>query len=185
MSVDKLRRWLAQLRQDWKSHLGTLLMFLVLYAGIHAWQTRSVPSGVTPTFSAPAAGPQAGSGTVVDFASWRASHPGQAVALHFWADWCPICRTEENSVSRISRDWPVLSVAMQSGDAARVQGVLSRRQLDWHTAIDADGQIAKRFGLASVPALVVVDAHGQIRFAEVGYTSEVGMRLRLWWAQTF
>jgi hypothetical protein len=33
--------------------------------------------------------------------------------------------------------------------------------------------------------LVVVDSHGQIRFAEVGYTSEVGMRLRLWWAQTF
>ncbi|MDO8450312.1 MAG: redoxin domain-containing protein [Rhodoferax sp.] len=188
MNVDKLRRWpgrwLAQLRQNWKSHLGTLLMFLLLYAGIHAWQTRSVPSGVAPTFSAPAAGPQAGSGTI-DFASWRASHPGQAVALHFWADWCPICRTEENSVSRISRDWPVLSVAMQSGDAARVQGVLTRRQLDWHTAIDVDGQIAKRFGLASVPALVVVDSHDQIRFAEVGYTSEIGMRLRLWWAQTF
>lgn len=188
MNVDKLRRWpgrwLAQLRQNWKSNLGTLLIFLLVYAGIHAWQTRSVPSGVAPGFSAPAAGSGASSGTI-DFERWRASHPGQAVALHFWADWCPICRTEEHSVSRISRDWPVLSVAMQSGDAARVQGVLNRRQLDWHTAIDTDGQIAKRFGLASVPALVVVDAHGQIRFAEVGYTSEIGMRLRLWWAQTF
>lgn len=177
-------RWLVQLRKNWKSHAGTLLMFLLLYAGIHAWQTRSVPSGAAPTFSAPAAGPQAASGST-GFDSWRAAHPGQAVALHFWADWCPICRTEENSVSRISRDWPVLSVAMQSGDAARVQGVLTRRQLDWQTVADPDGQIAKRYGLASVPALVVVDAQGQIRFAEVGYTSEIGMRLRLWWAQTF
>lgn len=177
-------RWLAGLRQNWKSHIGTLLMFLLLYAGIHAWQTRGVPSGPAPAFSAPAAGPLAASGTI-DFDSWRASHPGQAVALHFWADWCPICRTEENSVSRITRDWPVLSVAMQSGDAARVQGVLTRRQLDWHTATDADGHIAKRYGLASVPAFIVVDAQGRIRFAEVGYTSEVGMRLRLRWAQTF
>lgn len=177
-------RWLTGLRQNWKSHLGTLLLFVLLYAGIHAWQTRSVPSGVAPAFSAPAAGSIAASGTV-DFDRWRATHPGQAVALHFWADWCPICRTEEHSVSRINRDWPVLSVAMQSGDAARVQGVLTRRQLVWNTAIDADGDIAKRYGLASVPALVVVDAQGFIRFVEVGYTTEIGMRLRLWWAQTF
>jgi thiol:disulfide interchange protein len=177
-------RWLLQLRQNWKSHALTVLIFLLVYAGIHAWQTRSVPSGPAPDFSAPAAGPQTASG-VLDFAAWRAAHPGQAVALHFWADWCPICRTEENSVNRISRDWPVLSVAMQSGNPAHVQGVLTRRQLDWHTAVDPDGQIAKRYGLAAVPALVVVDAQGQIRFAEVGYTSEIGMRIRLWWAQTF
>ena len=177
-------RWLASLRQNWKSHLGTLLMFVLLYAGIHAWQTRGVPSGMAPAFSAPEAGSIAANGTV-DFAQWRAAQPGKAVALHFWADWCPICRTEENSISRISQSWPVLTVAMQSGDAARVQGVLARRQLDWSTAIDADGNIAKRYGLASVPALVVVDAQGQIRFVEVGYTSEIGMRLRLWWTQTF
>jgi thiol-disulfide isomerase/thioredoxin len=107
------------------------------------------------------------------------------VALHFWADWCPICRTEEHSISRINLDWPLLSVAMQSGNAARVQTVLTQRGLDWHTAIDANGQVAKTFGLTSVPAFVVIDPHGQIRFAEVGYTSEIGMRLRLWWAQTF
>lgn len=177
-------RWLARLRQNWKSHAATLLIFLLLYAGIHAWQTRGVPSGPAPAFSAPATGPWAASGTI-DFDSWRASHPGQAVALHFWADWCPICRTEENSVSRISRDWPVLSVAMQSGNPVHVQGVLARRQLDWHTAVDPDGLIAKRYGLASVPALLVVDSQGQIRFAEVGYTSEIGMRVRLWWAQNF
>jgi hypothetical protein len=74
---------------------------------------------------------------------------------------------------------------MQSGDRAHVQGVLTRRELGWHTAIDADGQIAQRYGLSAVPALVVVDAQGQIRFVELGYTSEIGMRLRLWWAQTF
>ena len=177
-------RWLASLRKNWKSHALTLLLFVLLYAAIQTWQTRGVPSGMAPAFSAPTADLRNASG-LVDFDAWRKTRPGQAVALHFWADWCPICRTEEHSISRVQRDWPLLSVAMQSGGAARVQAVLKQRELDWLTAVDADGQIARRYGLKSVPAFIVVDAQGQIRFAELGYTSEVGMRLRLWWAQTF
>lgn len=166
-------------RSHWKSHLGTLALVAALMAAMQAWRTRSVPSGMAPDFATTLA-----SGGQMTLQQWRLAYPGQAVALHFWADWCPICRTEENSISRISRAWPTLTVAMQSGDAAHVQGVLTKRQLSWHTAIDSDGQIAKRYGLTAVPALVVVDPQGKIRFAEVGYTSEIGMRLRLWWAQT-
>ncbi len=175
-------RWLASLRQNWKSHALTLLLLVLLVTAVQSWQTRDVPSGLAPVFSAPAADLRNASG-LVDFDAWRQFHPGQAVALHFWADWCPICRAEEHNISRVQRDWPLLGVAMQSGDAARVQAVLQKRGLDWLTAIDADGQIARRYGLSSVPAFVVVDAQGRIRFAEVGYTSELGMRLRLWWVQ--
>ncbi len=174
------QRFVNHWRSQWKSHLGTLALVVAVMVAVQVWHTRNVPDGPAPDFTTALA-----SGGAVTLQQWRAAHPGQAVALHFWADWCSICRTEEHSVSRISRDWPVLSVAMQSGDAARVQGVLTRRELAWHTAIDTDGRIAKSYGMASVPALVVLDAQGQIRFAEVGYTSEIGMRLRLWWAQTF
>jgi thiol-disulfide isomerase/thioredoxin len=176
-------RWLAQARQNWKSHALTLLTFLLVYVGIHQWQTRSIPDGPAPTFSAPVIGPQTSG--LIDLERWRQAHAGRAVALHFWAEWCPICRAEEGSISQLQAHWPVLGVAMQSGDAARVRGVLDKRQLDWTTAVDVDGQIARRFGLSSVPAFIVIDAQGRIRFAEVGYTTEAGMRLRLWWAQTF
>ena len=188
MSLPQVRnwpgRWLTALRQNWKSHALTLLLLVLLYAAIQAWQTRNLARGLAPSFSAPSADLRNASG-LVDLDAWRKTHVGQAVALHFWAEWCPICRAEEHSISRVQRDWPLLGVAMQSGDAARVQSVLRTRQLDWLTAVDADGKIARRYGLQSVPAFVVVDAQGRIRFAEVGYTSEVGMRLRLWWAQTW
>lgn len=167
---------------DWRSHALTLLTVLLVYAGIHLWQTRHLASGPAPSFSAPIANPQANS---IDFDHWRQQHAGRAVALHFWADWCPICRLEEGNISRLQQDWPVLAVAMQSGDASRVQVVLKRRGLDWLSAVDADGAVARRYGLASVPAFIVVDAQGRIRFAELGYTTQAGMRLRLWWAQTF
>ena len=176
-------RWLVAWARNWKSHALTLLVFLLAYAAIHLWQTRDLPGGAAPTFSAPMASPQT-LGTI-DLAQWRASHPGRAVALHFWAEWCPICRMEQDSISRLQQDWPVLGVAMQSGDASRVQAVLRKRQLDWLTAVDPDGTLSHHYGLTSVPAFVVLDAQGHIRFAEIGYTTEAGMRLRLWWAQTF
>ena len=120
---------------------------------------------------------------MLSLAQWRAAHPGQPVALHFWAEWCPICKLEEHSVSRVSRDWPVLTVAMQSGDVAAVRRVLGQRSLEWATVIDPDGSVAASYGFRAVPAFVAIGSDGRIRATSVGYTSEIGMRLRLWWAR--
>lgn len=171
------------LRRQWKSHLTTLALVLAVALGVNAWQTRHVPAGPAPAFSAPLAGAPAG--TPIDLAQWRARHPGRAVALHFWAEWCPICRMEEGSVSRVQADWPVLTVAMRSGPALQVARVLGQRDLPWLTAVDADGSLSARYGLKAVPAFIVLDAEGNIRHAAVGYTTEAGMRLRLWLAQHF
>ena len=85
-------------------------------------------------------------------------------------------------MTRVMQDHPVLTIAMQSGSPADVARVLKARRLNWPTLVDTDGAITQRYGLPGVPALVVLDAQGNIRFVEVGYTSEIGMRLRLWWA---
>lgn len=168
---------------DWRSHAFTLIAVLLAFTGMHLWQTRNLPSGPAPAFQAPLVG--ALTDDTVDLESWRAAHPGRAVALHFWADWCPICRMEEGSISAVQQDWPVLAVAMQSGDAAHVRAVLNKRGLNWLSAVDTDRSVMQRYGLSSVPAFIVIDAQGQIRHATVGYTTEAGMRLRLWWAQIF
>jgi len=176
------QRLLDNLRRQWRSHLTTLALMLAVVWAVNAWQTRHLPGGPAPAFNAPLAGAEAGR---IDLAQWRAAHPGRAVALHFWAEWCPICRLEEGSITDLQPDWPVLAVAMQSGDAARVQAVLQKRGLPWLSAVDADGSISRRYGLGSVPAFIVLDPQGNIRHAAVGYTSETGMRLRLWLAQYF
>lgn len=157
---------------------STLLLAAALVWGVNAWRTQDVPREA-PDFAGILA-----DGTAVTLAQFRAQHPGKPVALHFWADWCPVCRTEEHSISRLVRDpdTPVLTVAMQSGDAASVRRVLAARALAWPAVIDEPGEIARRYALAGVPAFVVIDADGKVRSAQVGYTSEIGMRLRLWLA---
>ncbi len=149
---------------------------------VQVWQTRKVPGGLAPDFAVTVTHAD-GRVDTTSLAQWRAAHPGEPVALHFWADWCPICRTEEHSISRLAQDWPVMTVAMQSGDAARVAKVLAQRELPWQASVDARGEIARAYGFGAVPAFVVVDASGRLRAPTVGYTSEVGMRLRLWWAR--
>ncbi|MCP5241321.1 MAG: redoxin domain-containing protein [Zoogloeaceae bacterium] len=145
---------------------------------VQAWRTRDAASGPVPPFEAMLA-----NGQPISPARWLERHEGSATAFYFWAEWCPICRAMEANIDAAGERWPILTVAMQSGDARQVSDHLSRRGLRWDAAIDAEGSIARRFGLQAVPALVVVDGRGEIRFVELGYTSEMGLRLRLWWAQ--
>lgn len=178
------QRLTQNLRQRWRNHLGTVLMVLGVFVAVQAWQTRDVPSGPAPDLAFTLLLPD-GSRQQTTLADWRAAHPGQPVALHIWAEWCPICRTEEHSITRLSASAPVLTVAMQSGQADAVVRVLTQRKLPWQTALDPRGEIARALGFKAVPAFVVVDADGELRGASLGYTSEIGMRLRLWWARVF
>ena len=171
------------LRAGWKRHLTTLALAWLAIVAVDTWRTRDLPQGPAPdaTLVMAATTDTAPATTLAD---WRAQHPGRSVAVHFWAEWCSICKLEEPSIASLSADWPVLGVAMQSGNAEKVAQVQRQRGMPWPTAVDPQASLSRDWGVRSVPALVVIDAHGQVRFATSGYTPEWGMRLRLWWAQT-
>lgn len=187
------RMWLWWLR-TWRQHLVTLLMALLAFALVGAWRTRQVPEGLAPDVPLPAVR-VAGNGLgfeqlpAWDLARWRQSLPPQvagcAVALHVWAQWCPYCKVEETSVTRVAADWPVLTVAYRSGPAGAVQQVMAQRALPWTALVDEHGEWMSRYGLGVVPAWVVLTPDGHIHSVTTGYTTEVGMRARLWWAQGF
>lgn len=102
--------------------------------------------------------------------------------LYFWASWCKICEFEQGSIRSISRDYPILSVALQSGSTMQVSDYMKQHNLNMPTIVDEFGEIASRYGVRGTPAAFFIDANGSIRSVEVGYTSELGMRVRLWLA---
>ncbi|AMK75282.1 MULTISPECIES: protein disulfide oxidoreductase [Methylomonas] len=106
---------------------------------------------------------------------------GPAV-LYFWAEWCGICRSMQGSVSNILRDYPGLTVAIRSGDDSKLQNYLNDKQLQWPVVNDNNGSIGLRYGIKGVPAVFFINAAGDIVFTTVGFTSEWGMRFRLWLA---
>ncbi|MFY3386546.1 redoxin domain-containing protein [Paracidovorax sp. MALMAid1276] len=183
----RITRAAQDLRRGWKQHLATLTLAWMAVVAVDTWRTRDLPQGPAPDVAlvmAARAGAPTPTPTPTTLATWRAQHPGQAVAVHFWAEWCTVCKLEEPSIASLSADWPLLGVAMQSGNAERVAQVQRQRGMPWPTAVDPHGTLSRSWGVRAVPALVVIDAHGQVRFSTSGYTPEWAMRLRLWWAQT-
>ena len=142
------------------------------------WQNRNAPSGPAPAIVATTI-----AGQPFDLSEWRTSHLGQPALIYFWAEWCGICRTTAGSVENVAKDWPTVTTAIQSGDASAVAKLIQQRGYDWPiTLADPQAEHFRHYGFQGVPAMAILDPAGNIRFVSQGYTSEIGLRLRLWWA---
>lgn len=160
-------------RGKWGRRAVELALIVALLLGLRAWQQRDLATGAAPELEGYLL-----DGTPVSLAEMR----GAPVLVHFWAVWCPVCALEEDAVSAIARDHQVITVAMQSGDSGEVAAYLKENGLDFPVLNDPDGLYANRWGVSAVPASFVLDGEGRIRFTEVGYSTGIGLRVRLWMA---
>ena len=174
MKIHDLGNTDAPKPRRWVRWLVELSLFLVIIFGVRTWQQRGMLDGAAPTFEHTAL-----NGQVVKLADYR----GKPVLLHFWASWCPMCEMEQGSISNLAKEAQVITVAYQSGGADEVKRYLEREQInDWVTVVDDDGKLSEQYGIRGVPTTYVLDANGNIRFHEVGISSEWGLRIRLWLA---
>jgi peroxiredoxin len=150
-----------------------LLVFLVVIL-VQAWQGRNLADGPAPPLTGISS-----TGQPVDLAGYR----GQPVLVYFWAEWCPVCRFAEDGISRLAADHPVVGVAVASGDAEAVAAYHREHGLRFTSLLDEEGRQLAEWGASGVPTAFIVDGQGHIRFASSGYSSEWGLRLRLWVAR--
>ncbi|MEJ2362028.1 MAG: protein disulfide oxidoreductase [Gammaproteobacteria bacterium] len=144
---------------------------VLLYFGIRAYMQWHLASGSAPPIHA-----EMLSGRQFDITQPRKG----PLLIHFWATWCPICRLEQKSIQSLSQRYTVISIAMNSGNAKSVRHFMQQHGLSFPVINDPDGTIARRYGVTAVPVSFVVNRRNQIRFVERGYTTEWGLRLRLW-----
>ena len=137
------------------------------------WQTRHIERGPAPELAGPAL-----DGGWLDLEKRR----GEPVLVHFWATWCPVCRLEQGAIDALAEDYPVITVASNSGDAEQLSAYLAENELSFPVLLDETGVLANRWQVSGVPASFVVDARGEIRYAVFGLSTGLGLRTRLWLA---
>lgn len=150
-------------------------LILAVIFGAQYWQTRGLAEGAAPPLT----------GVLTDGSPAKVGAGDTATLVAFWATWCPVCKAEEGNIVSVAKDHRVISVAMQSGDAATVTKHLKERGIALPQLIDAEGRQAIDWGVRGVPTHFVVDGAGNIRFRVVGYATTWGLKARLWWAETF
>ncbi len=150
-----------------------IFIFIGVYLVVRAWTQRNVIEGPLPPVAAVTLASEK-----IDLQQTR----NAPYLLHIWASWCGICRFEQDSIESISKDYPVISIAMQSGNDNEVRQYMQDNGLTFKVINDEEGELSRMFGVTGVPTSLVIDSKGQIAYSEVGYTSEWGLRFRLWLA---
>ena len=148
-----------------------LVIFFVLSQAISWWKSRDAFTGNLSEFNV----------ELMDGSRFMISkYSGKPVLFHFWATWCPICDLQKGSVESIAKDYPVISIASWSEGSAEVKSYMQENELKFPVMLDESGQLARYFGLKGVPASFILSPSGEIKFVETGYTTELGLRIRLW-----
>lgn len=151
-----------------------ILILILIYFAIKAYMQRDLIEGAAPAIQSTFLNGQA-----INLQTYQ----GKPLLLHFWAIWCGVCKLEEDSIQAISKDHPVVTVAMSSGSNKEIEAYLKDNDLSFPVINDNDGELAQRYGVSGVPASFIINADGQISYTEVGYTTGWGLRFRLWLAE--
>lgn len=152
----------------WRKMVIEALLIVLVFWAVRYYQQQDMTTGVAPPIQ----------GMMLDQneIDWPA-YKGKPLLIQFWATWCPVCRYEEDSIQSISADYNVLTIASWSEDTATY---MKEQGLDFATLDDPQGVWASRYGIKAVPATFIVNSEGKIDYIETGFSSEIGLRLRLW-----
>lgn len=105
-------------------------------------------------------------GKAVDLAAYR----GKVVLINFWATWCPPCRQELPSLSRLKKHFSTEAFeifAVNIGeDPETVFDFIGNPDLP--VLFDRDSKAMARWSVKVVPTSLLVDRQGRIAFRAVG-----------------
>ncbi len=102
---------------------------------------------------------------------------GKVVLLTFWATWCPPCQSElaraqGDLINRFAgRDFVFLPIS-RGEERATVERFLAENGYNFPAGIDADKSIYESYADTSIPRNYLINRHGVVIDATVGYSPE-------------
>jgi thiol-disulfide isomerase/thioredoxin len=148
---------------------GVIGLLLVLLSLNVVWMARNcdalrplVPGRRAPPFSL-----KTPAGASVSLEAQK----GKVVLVSFWASWCGPCMREMPFLGKLARSLrteglEVLAVNVE-GEPEKVRQAITRIPPPLRVLVD-EGEVAERYGVQTLPHLVVVDRAGEVAWVHVG-----------------
>ncbi|MDD1783316.1 thioredoxin domain-containing protein [Enterovibrio sp. ZSDZ35] len=171
MDNDKKKASWRQPRFWLREILPYVALFLVISFAVDLWRSQDMPSGKVPSQQMTTV-----NGLDIDLAKMSQEQP---VLVYFWATWCGACKFVTPTVNWLSDDHQVVSVAITSGDNARVKRYLAGHDLDFDAVNDERGVLASTWGIQATPTIVIINK-GEITSITTGISTPPGLLARLW-----
>jgi peroxiredoxin len=98
---------------------------------------------------------------------------GQVVLVNFWATWCGPCRQEIPHLNRLHEKYrasgfQVLGVNIDD-DARAATELATRLGIKFPVLLDTDKKASRLYDMSAMPATVVIDRDGRVRYIHRGY----------------
>ena len=102
---------------------------------------------------------------------------GQVVLVNFWASWCGPCKQEMPHLNRLygkyrSSGFTLLAVNIDD-DPRHGAATAVRWGLQFPVLLDDQKAVARLYDLRSMPATVLIDRDGRVRYLHRGYREGV------------
>ncbi len=93
-------------------------------------------------------------------------YKGKVVLLVFSTTWCPYCRTEIPHLKKMysqykERGFEVINIDIQESKK-KVSSFAAKHELPYKVLLDADGEVARLYGVKGVPTKVLIGKEGKI-----------------------
>ncbi|APW66111.1 MULTISPECIES: redoxin domain-containing protein [Arcobacteraceae] len=101
------------------------------------------------------------------------------LVIHFWATWCPTCKLEASNIEKLSKDYEVITIAVQSGSEEEIKEYLKSNDLTFNVVNDENAFYSSKFNIKVFPTTLIYNKEKNLEFSEVGYTTTVGLYTRM------
>ncbi len=94
-------------------------------------------------------------------------YSGKAIALFFWATWCPYCQRETPRLIKLKEEFQdkleILAINYKES-IGRVKNFSLKYGINYKILLDKNGEVFRLYNIIGVPGVIILDREGFIQF---------------------
>ncbi len=156
------------------SYIAEFFILILIVWGVSKWQGRNLvgQNEEAPGFSLK---------TVTGLDISTESLKGKKTVIYFFSPWCSVCKLSSGNITSLKnsvKDINIIAIALSWEKPDDVQKFISDHNLDVPVIL-GDDEIGEKYKIEAFPTIYILDEKGRIINTLVGYTTELGLRIRL------